>query len=230
MYSRSFTNELASKYPDGVKRADKIILSQYNLSTNLHKYIECFTIVFNDVLQAAVQVATQRYLDYASGQQLDVIGVIVGQPRQLAGSKPLGYFGYYDNAQAQDPSVGTDFDATVGGILKGDLDKDSADFILTDDDYVNVLKAKILKNSSNCSVDDVIKYVNLIIGRPVNLEIIESEVENAAHLRYHEKLSTIDKAILASLIKQIKVGGVRYTMEDNGGIIEINADGPNVIS
>ena len=230
MYSRSLTSKLTNKYPDGVTRADKLIISQYNLSTNLHKYIECFTIVFNDVLQAAIQVATQRYLDYASGQQLDVIGIIVGQPRQLAGSKPLGYFGYYDNAQAQDPSVGNDYNATIGGILKGDLDKDSAEFILTDDDYINVIKAKILKNSSNCTVDDVIEYVNLIVGRKVDLEIIESETENAAHLRYHEKLSATDKAILSSTIKQMKVGGVRYTMEDNGGIIDINVDGPKIIS
>ena len=89
---------------------------------------------------------------------------------------------------------------------------------------------KILKNSSNCTVDDVIEYVNLVVGRKVDLEIIESETENAAHLRYHEKLSVTDKAILSSTIKQMKVGGVRYTMEDNGGIIDINVDGPRIIS
>lgn len=229
MYSLSPSSALAAKYPDGVKRADKLILSQYNLSPNLHKYIECFTIVFNDVLQACVQVATERFLDYAVGAQLDVIGVIVGQSRTLSSSKPLGYFGYYENAQAADPSVGTDADPTIGGILKGDLDKDSADFVLTDPTYYNTIKAKILKNSSNCSVEDVIAYVNLILDKKTDLEIIESGTTNAAHLRFHEKLSATSKAILASLIKQMKVGGVRYTMEDNGGIIDINVDGPNII-
>ena len=34
---------------------------------------------------------------------------------------------------------------------------------------------------------------------------------------------------LASLIRQMKVGGVRYTMEDDGGIIDINTEGPNII-
>ena len=221
---------LTSKYPNGVKRADSLIISQYNSSTNLHKYIECFTVVFNDILQACIEVATQRYLDYAVGMQMDVIGVILGQSRTLSGSKPLGYFGYYDNPQAADPSIGTDADPTIGGILKGDLDKDSADFILTDAAYYNVLKARILKNSSNCCVEDVLEYIDLILGKVTNTEIIESTTENAAHLRIHEKLSISSKAILASLIKQVKVGGVRYTMEDDGGIIDINSEGPNILN
>lgn len=222
-------SSLKDKYPDALEREREIVLSQYKQSHNLNKYLECFTSVFKDVYQACIEVATQRYLDYAAGTQLDVIGVIVGQPRTLSGGKPLGYFGYYDNPQAEDPSVGTDFDATIGGVLKGDLDKDSADFVLIDPDYYNVLKARILKNSSNCSVEDVLKYVDLLIGRSTNLEIIESETINGAHLRFHEKLSPINKAILASLIKQMKVGGVRYTMEDNGGMIDINSEGPNII-
>ena len=222
-------SSLNAKYPDGIERERNIVLSQYRQSVNLNKYLECFTVVLNDIYQACIQVATQRYLDYAAGAQLDVIGVIVGQPRTLSGSKPLGYFGYYDNPQSEDPSVGTDFDATVGGILKGDLDKDSADFILLDPDYYNVIKARIMKNSSNCSVEDLLKYVDLILGRSTNLEIIESDTANAAHLRFHEKLSPINRAILASLIKQMKVGGVRYTMEDNGGLIDINSEGPNII-
>ena len=222
--------DLTAKYPDGLKRADSLIISQYNSSINLHKYIECFTIVFNDVLQACIEVATQRYLDYAVGAQLDVIGVIVGQPRTLSGSKPLGYFGYYENPQSADPSIGTDEDPTIGGILKGDLDKDSADFILTDSAYYNVLKARILKNSSNCCIEDVLEYVDLILGKATDTEIIESTTKNAAHLRIHEKLSTVAKATLASLIKQMKVGGVRYTMEDDGGIIDINSEGVNVIN
>ena len=60
------STNLTSKYPNGVKRADILIISQYNSSTNLHKYIECFTIVFNDILQACIEVATQRYLGIAS--------------------------------------------------------------------------------------------------------------------------------------------------------------------
>lgn len=222
-------SSLKDKYPDAVERERKIVLSQYKQSPNLNRYLECFTMVFKDVYQACIEVATQRYLDYAVGAQLDVIGVIVGQPRTLSGSKPLGYFGYYDNPQSEDPSIGTDFDAAIGGILKGDLDKDSADFILLDSDYYNVLKARILKNSSNCAVEDVLNYVDLILGRPTDLEIIESETINGAHLRFHEKLSTTNKAILAILIKQMKVGGVRYTMEDDGGIIDINSEGSNII-
>ena len=222
--------DLTAKYPDGLKRADSLIISQYNSSTNLHKYIECFTIVFNDVLQACIEVATQRYLDYAVGAQMDVIGVIVGQPRTLSGSKPLGYFGYYENPQSADPSIGTDADPTIGGILKGDLDKDSADFILTDSAYYNVLKARILKNSSNCCVEDVLEYIDLILGETIDTEIIESATDNAAHLRIHKKLSVVAKAILASLIKQMKVGGVKYTIEDDGGIIDINSEGVNVIN
>lgn len=230
MSSRSSERiDLKSKYPDGMARAEKLLISQYSNSQNLKRYINCFISVFNDIFLACKQVATERYLDYAVGAQLDVIGTIVGQPRQLSESKPLGYFGYYDNPQAADPSIGSDKDATIGGTLKGDLDKDSSDFILVDEDYVNVIYARILKNSSNCCVEDVLAYVDLVLGRNVDLEIIESEDANAAHLRVHEKMGILDKAMLASLIKQMKVGGVRYTMEDDGGIIDINVDGPSIV-
>ena len=76
----------------------------------------------------------------------------------------------------------------------------------------------------------MLEYIDLILGKVIDTEIIESTTENAAHLRIHEKLSKTSKAILASLIKQMKVGGVRYTMEDDGGIIDINNEGLNILN
>lgn len=219
----------SDKYPNVKERTNRLLISQYKQSENLKQYIECLTCVFEDILQAARDTITLRYVDAAYGAQLDGVGEIVGQPRRLAGSKPLGYFGYYDNPQAQTPSVGDDTNPVLGGILKGDFDPDSTDFILTDPEYIKAIYAKILKNVSNTNTDDVLEYVDLILAQHVDLEMIESDTKNACHLRFHTTLSLTQKALVSTLIKAMKVGGVYYSMEDDQGEININFDGLSII-
>lgn len=223
-------DEYGTKYPNIQERLDRLLISQYKESTNLRQYISDLLCVFEDIMQAAKEVITLRYIDSSYGAQMDVIGHIVGQARRLAGSKPLGYFGYYENPQSQTPSVGDDTNSLLGGILKGDFDPDSTDFVLTDPEFLKAIYAKILKNVSNTITDDVLQYVDLILAMPVDLEMIESETANAVHLRFHTTLSLTQKALVSTLIKAMKVGGVRYTMEDDQGEIDINFDGIAIIS
>ena len=222
-------DQYSNKYPDVQERASRLLISQYRQSENLKQYISDLVAVFEDILQAAKETITLRYIDAAYGAQLDGIGEIVGQPRKLAGSKPLGYFGYYENPQAQSPSIGDDTNPVLGGIFKGDFDPDSSDFILTDPEYIKAIYAKILKNVSNTNVDDVLQYVDLILAEHVDLEMIESDTRNACHLRFHMALSLTQKALVSTLIKAMKVGGVYYTMEDDNGPIDINVDGLTTI-
>lgn len=212
---------LNTVYPDFRVRTDNVILVQYRNSPNLKLYISAFVDVLEDLEVAVVDSVQKRYLSDAGSAQLDDIAEIVGAVRTLPFAKPLGYFGYYENPQAAIPSVGDDSNASLGGVLKGDLDPDSGDFILTDTELTRFIKAKVIKNSSFLSVDDVILYIETTFGRSLDIETIEATTRNAAQIVVHEYLGVSEKAMLAAIIKMMKAAGVEYTLSDNSGPISL---------
>lgn len=212
---------LNTVYPDFRIRTDNVILVQYRNSPNLKLYISAFVDVLEDLEIAAINSIQKRYLEDAGAAQLDDIAEIVGAVRTLPFAKPLGYFGYYENPQAAIPSVGDDSNASLGGVLKGDLDPDSGDFILTDTELTRFIKAKVIKNSSFLSANDVILYIETTFGRTLDIETIESTTRNAAQIIIHEYLGASEKALLAAIIKMMKAAGVEYTLSDNSGNISL---------
>lgn len=212
---------LNTAYPDFRKRTENVILTQYRNSPNLSLYISAFVDVLEDLEVAAIESIQMRYLGDAKAAQLDDVATIVGAVRTLPFAKPIGYFGYYENPQAANPSVGDDGNPAIGGVLKGDLDPDSSDFILTDSELERFIRAKIIKNNSFLSADDVILYIETIFGRVMDVEAIESTTRNAAQITIHEYLAEADKALMAAIIKMMKAAGVEYTLADNSGPISI---------
>ena len=208
-------------YPDFRNRTNNIMLIQYRNSFNLKQYISAFVDMFEDLETALIDTINRRYLDNAQGQQLDDIAEIVGVKRLLPAASPVGYFGYYDNPQSATPSVGDDANPAIGGVLKGDLDPDSNDFILTDLGLYQFIKAKVIKNSSFMSVDDLIEYIEVVLGQTMDIEIVESTTRNAAQIIIHGALSLTERAGIAATIKMMKGAGVEYTMRDNSGEISL---------
>lgn len=196
------------KYPE--RHGIDLLISQYRNSPNLIKYIsillsECQLL---DIVFEAIVLG--RRLDIAKGQQLDDIAVIVGTSRIVYGADPLGYFGYYDNPQANGIGI---------GYFKSDDDKDSGDLILTDPMLRNRIRARVIKTMGNSCIEDVLEYCDLLLSRKLDLEIQEEEA--TCHLIYHGTLDNADKALLANVIPDIKVVGVTFTLQDDAGDIEI---------
>lgn len=104
-----------------------------------------------------------RSLETATGVQLDVIGAIVGQPRVLVDFTLFPFFGFLeDNSSLGFSSLS---DPTSGGILKSLADSDGSDYIVDDDTYRFILRARIVANISNTTPQGVIDAVNYIVGR-----------------------------------------------------------------
>lgn len=103
---------------------------------------------------------------------VDDIAYLVGASRIIYGATSLGYFGFYDNPGAY--PAGDDNNPAVGGILRSDSDKESGDFVRTDTQLKNAIRARITKIVGNCSIEQIITYVDLVLGRSVDLEIVES--------------------------------------------------------
>lgn len=194
-----------------------MLLSQYKHSENLKKYISCFISEFAEVRQAQEDSIKYRYLADSFGIMVDDIAYIVGASRIIYGAAALGYFGFYDNPGAY--PAGDDNDPTKGGILKSDSDKESGDFVRTDAQLKNGIRARIVKIMGNCNIEQLIAYVELVIGRTMDLEIREGH--QSMEYIVHGTLSVSERVLMACMLPDFKPVGINISLADNSGNIEL---------
>lgn len=124
--------------------------------------------VFKDLLQ-------KRSIDEATGAQLDIIGEIVGQPRELISVDLFDFFGFQGALKAGsygdfgNPSVGArwyDFGTPLGGNV-----------LLDDETYRLFIKAKILKNTTASTPEEFIAFINFLFGTATTAYLAEGDAE-----------------------------------------------------
>lgn len=100
-------------------------------------------------------------IDFAERSQLDFIGRIVGQSRVLVSFNTEPYFGFEGSYQSD--TFGTISDPSVGGFWNSyDNYNASTSRLLTDEEYRRLIRARIIKNNSKCTTDDLISVINLL--------------------------------------------------------------------
>lgn len=199
------------------KHGLKMLLSQYRQSSNLKKYIQCFLDEFAEVKTAMADTVKYRRLADSYGVMVDDIAYLVGTSRIIYGAVSLGFFGFYSNPAAF--PAGDDNDPSVGGILRSDSDKESGDFTRTDAQLKNAIRARIIKTVTNCNIDDILDFCDLVLDTPLDMEVIETN----KHMEFivHQTLSVQQKILMAHMIPDIKPGGVGVTLRDNNGEIAL---------
>lgn len=121
------------------------LATEYSESANLIAYIKAL-LVEADTLEGVIQdVIDKRWIDTATGVNLDIIGAIVGQPRNLIDAAVLFYFGFAVNPGSQ--SLGKISDPSIGGRFRSILESTVGDRELTDEEYRLFIRARIIKNS-----------------------------------------------------------------------------------
>lgn len=202
-----------------------MLLSQYSQSPNLRAYIRCILDEFAEIKQANADVVKYRYLADSFGVMVDDIAYIVGASRIIYGAASLGYFGFYSNPGAY--PAGDDNDPTVGGILKSDSDKESGDFVRTDPQLKAAIRARILKITGNCNIEQILTYIDLVVGRTLDLEIVEG-FQKMDYI-VHGKLSVSEKVLLSYMLPDFKPVGIAITLADNSGniaLVNVSKDYP----
>lgn len=141
--------------------------------------------VFQDLMQ-------KRSIDTATGKQLDIVGEIVGQPRELIDTALLTYFAYlgYPNAQ----SFGDLNNSSIGGPYRGVDDPLAGNTLLTDEQYRLFIKAKIIKNNTNATPNQILEFINFVFGSDHN-QLVE-EGDAAYTLLIGKELSDFEKVLL----------------------------------
>lgn len=136
------------------------------------KYLQTITTESMEIQEVYRQLMQERSIDTAVGKQLDILGNIVGQPRELINTATIPFFGYENATGAT--SYGDINDKRKGGYFWDINQPLSGTTILTDDQYRLFIKAKIIKNVTRATPEDIIKFVQFVFGaRRVQVSIDE---------------------------------------------------------
>lgn len=110
---------------------------------------------FKDLLQL-------RDIDTATGEQLNIIGRIVGQDRELIAADLYDFFGMIGALNAF--PIGDFNDASIGGIFYSYGIDLGGNVELDDETYRTFIKAKIYKNITASTPEQFITAIKLIFG------------------------------------------------------------------
>lgn len=162
------------------------------------KYLQLLvgpSIELQEVLRELMQ---ERSIDTAVGVQLDIIGNIVGQPRELIDTAYIPYFGYEGAPEAQ--SYGDFNNPSLGGYY-WDMEKSlTGNVLLNDDQYRIFIKAKILKNVTRATPEDVIKFIKFVFGATI-VQITWDQDAEQALIMVSDDLTSFELALLKYFVE-----------------------------
>ena len=158
-------------------------------------FLQLLTVEMQTLQKTFQDLMQLRSLDTATGEQLDVIGRIVGQDRVLLSADLYEFFGFQGALKAgsygnlTDPTIGAKW-WSLGKPLGGNV-------LLDDNTYRIFIRAKILKNTTASTSEDFIKAINLIFGVESTIAIEDTSTEPATVMvLFNRPLTDFEKALL----------------------------------
>lgn len=156
------------------------------------KYLQLLIRGFQDVQLVFEDLMTLRSVDTAKGAQLDIIGNIVGQDRELIAADLYDFFGM-QGALGAFP-MGNFNSPTVGGIFYSYGLDIGGNVELDDETYRLFIKAKIYKNNTSSTPEELIQAIKMIFSVD---QVYLSETGNANALVFIGKeLTNLQKVLL----------------------------------
>ena len=143
-------------------------------------------------------------LDTAEGEQLDIIGLWVGQSRLIPGVLIVGYFGFEDQVAAL--TYGEEGNASIGGRFYNEGEPVSGSSILDDPEYRLILRAKIVRNHAKGTTADIIKALTFMFDAPA---IVDDPGTMAIGVYIGRNLTLVERALLTQLDILPRPAGVR---------------------
>lgn len=143
------------------------------------------------------QLMQERSLDTAVGVNLDNIGEIVGQPRTLLSVDIFEFFGF--QGLPNSGSFGDFYDPSVGAVFYDANNPRYGNITLTDDVYRIFIKAKIVKNSTQATPEQVMDFANFIFS--TSGSTIQDEGGAAYTLYIGRELTAFERSLLSYVYK-----------------------------
>lgn len=162
------------------------------------KYLRLFNVEVEELQEALRQLMQDRSIDTAKGVQLDIIGDIVGQPRELVDSDLIPFFGFEGALEAR--SYGDLNDRSVGGFYWDINSPTTGNVLLNDDQYRIFIRAKIIKNFTRATPEDVINFIKFVFGAEI-VQIATDEGARQALILVSDDLNTFEIALLRYFVE-----------------------------
>ena len=156
------------------------------------KYLQLLVLGQVEIQEALKQVMQLRSIDTAEGEQLNVIGRIVGQPRELLEADLYEYFGLQGAANAQ--SFGELGNSSIGGLFYNYGTPLGGNVLLDDATYRKFIKAKIFKNVTASTPEEFIAFINFLFGTDTTAILAEGNAEYT--VLFGRELSTFEQVLL----------------------------------
>lgn len=171
------------------------VTEQFRGKPVFDRYIRTLMSGFEEAQEVARQLQQLRSIDSASGIQLDTLGDIVGRPRGLVYAEVFEYFGF--DGAPQSGTFGSLTDPTVGAIWYSPGAPTGLGRIPTDGEYRLLIKAKILKNRTLATPEDVIEAYRFLFG--TSGVIVEELGECRVRIGIGKILSSVERGLLFDL-------------------------------
>ena len=196
-----------------------LLLSQYENAPNLHHYLKAIVTPLEVIKHDFEQIVRLKDIEKMAGDQLDMVGEVVGLERVIRGASPTGFFGYYEHSQSDilgDESGRPNLD---GGVWKSEFDKGGSDFHMSDEFYRRAIRARVIKLHSKCRMEDIYQFACLIANSD-SFEIKEDH--KVIHVIYHGKFGMAMRSVIAMMLPEMKPTGIAMTLADDTGNIALN--------
>lgn len=139
---------------DHVERAKSRVVQQYRNSPKFLEWIASCPRIANDQLEEVLLDLINSYnVDTAVGEQLDIIGRVVGVVRPVVKYSDYKVFGYYGN----DSYVNYGVAPYIGK-------NDQQETLISDEFYRVLVKAKIARNISDATLDSIVQLAEFVTG------------------------------------------------------------------
>ena len=125
------------------------------------KYLQLIISEVEEIQKVMKDLMQKRTLEEATGVQLDIIGRVLGQPRVLLDVDFLEFFGMEGNPRAY--KMG-DLFSNIGGMFFDLNERMQGSISLDDETYRIMLRAKIAKNTTRATPEDMMWYLNFVFG------------------------------------------------------------------
>lgn len=151
-------------------------------------------------IESAAEAVRKSYdIDTAVGEQLNVIGRIVVAPRSFVGSMPLNP-GLFDLTDGDE--FGND-DAMFSALT---IDQDGQ---LSDELYRLVIKAKIVRNNGDATIENILAGMNFLLPNAEVLRVTDGE-DMSFSIEFYGQITNLERFALLNAGLVPKPQAVRF--------------------
>lgn len=177
-------------------------LPQHQGKAALEGFFRAFYGPLSGLTAAMEALRESRGLETAAGAQLDGIGSIVGVNRVIPNSVFLAFFGYSFQSAGRGYGVAP---------YRKSGEPYAVSFTLSDEPYLNLIKAKIIQNNSHGVVDDIIAVIKLLFAPVMPTGVSRSGIANLSVNIF--RISTGLDTLLPYYLKFLPISaGISYTI------------------